>query len=86
MARTHLVNLLRRSAAIARVAQSTGEPLAEAVIDEPRIAIRTGEAVAAGAAKRERRVAAAVEKQQHLPSQPQLLFHRRQQGVGQARL
>ena len=32
MARTHLASLLRRSAAIARVAQSTGEPLAEAVM------------------------------------------------------
>ena len=37
MARTHLVNLLRRSAAIARVAQSTGEPLAEAVMREKEL-------------------------------------------------
>lgn len=34
MARTHLVDLLRRGAAIARVAQATGEPLQEAVMRE----------------------------------------------------
>ena len=39
---------------------------AEAVIDQPGVAIRAGEAEAAGAAQRQRRVAAAIEKQQRL--------------------
>ncbi len=38
----------------------------EAVIDQPRVAVRAVEAEAAGAAERERRIAAAVEKQQRL--------------------
>ena len=42
------------------------ELLAEAVIDQPGVAVRAGEAEAAGAAQRQRRVAAAVEKQQRL--------------------
>ena len=39
---------------------------AEAVIDQPGVAVRAGEAEAAGAAKRERRIAAAVEEKQRL--------------------
>ena len=42
------------------------EPPLEAVIDQPGVAVRTGEAVAALPAERERRIAAAVEKQQRL--------------------
>ena len=38
----------------------------EAVVDQPRVAVRAVEAEAAGAAERERRVAAAIEKQQRL--------------------
>ena len=40
--------------------------LAEAVIDQPGVAVRAGEAKAAGAAQRQRRIAAAIEKQQRL--------------------
>ena len=40
--------------------------LAEAVIDQPGVAVRAGEAEAAGAAQRQRRVAAAVEEKQRL--------------------
>ena len=39
---------------------------AEAVIDQPGVAVRAGEAEAAGAAERQRRIAAAVEEQQRL--------------------
>ena len=39
---------------------------AEAVIDQPGIAIRAGETEAAGAAQSQRRIAAAIEKQQRL--------------------
>ena len=39
---------------------------AEAMVDQPRIAVRAGEAEAAGAAQRQRRIAAAVEEQQRL--------------------
>ena len=39
---------------------------AEAVIDQPGVAVRAGEAEAAGAAQRQRRVAAAIEEQQRL--------------------
>ena len=39
---------------------------AEAVIDQPGVAMRTGEAIAAGAAERQRRVAAAIEEEQRL--------------------
>src|SRR6478752_1678327 len=39
---------------------------AEAVIDQPGVAVRAGEAEAAGAAERERRIAAAVEEEQRL--------------------
>ena len=42
------------------------EPAPEAVIDQPGVAVRAGEAEAAGAAQRERRIAAAVEEQQRL--------------------
>src|SRR5436190_1191367 len=38
----------------------------EAMIDQPGVAVRTVEAEAAGAAKRQRRVAAAIQKQQRL--------------------
>src|SRR5688500_14399550 len=42
------------------------EPLTEAVIHKPGIADGAGEAVAAGAAQGQRRIAAAIEKQQRL--------------------
>jgi hypothetical protein len=42
------------------------EALAEPMIDQPRVADVAGEAVAAGAAQRQRRIAAAVEEQQRL--------------------
>ena len=42
------------------------QPLAKAMIDQPGIAIRALQAEAAGAAERERRVAAAVQEQQRL--------------------
>ena len=42
------------------------ELAAEAVIDQPGVAVRAGEAEAAGAAQRQRRIAAAIEKQQRL--------------------
>ena len=42
------------------------QPPAEAVIDQPGVAVRTGEPMPAGAAERERRKAAAVEEQQRL--------------------
>src|ERR1039458_5512311 len=42
------------------------QPPLEAVIDQPGVAIRALQAEAAGAAERERRVAAAIEEQQRL--------------------
>ena len=39
---------------------------AEAVIDQPSVAMRAGEAKAAGAAQRQRRIAAAIEEEQRL--------------------
>ena len=42
------------------------EKLAKAVLDEPRRALRTFKPMAAGTAERERRIAAAVEKEQRL--------------------
>ena len=42
------------------------ELAAEAMIDQPGVAVRAREAEAAGAAQRQRRVAAAIEKQQRL--------------------
>ena len=42
------------------------QPLAKPVIDQPRIADGAGEAMSAGAAQGQRRVAAAVEEQQRL--------------------
>ena len=42
------------------------EPPAEAVLDQPRRALRTFDAVPAGAAQRQRRIAAPVEEQQRL--------------------
>src|SRR5581483_1417999 len=47
-------------------AMVTDQTLAKAMIDQPGIADGTGEAVPAGAAKRERRIAAAVEEQKRL--------------------
>ena len=44
----------------------TDQPLAKAVIDQPGVADVAGEAVAAGAAQRQRRIAAAIEEQQRL--------------------
>src|SRR5262245_54289188 len=38
----------------------------EAVIDQPSVAVRAGEAEAAGAAQRQRRIAAAVQEEQRL--------------------
>ena len=49
---------------------------AEAVIDQPGVAVRAGEAEAAGAAQRERRIAAAIEKQQRLLAALQRGLHR----------
>ena len=42
------------------------QPRLEAVIDQPGVAVRAGQAMAAGAAQRQRRIAAAVEEQQRL--------------------
>src|SRR5262245_66169969 len=39
---------------------------AEAVIDQPGVAVRTGQAKTAGAAERERRIAAAIEEEECL--------------------
>ncbi len=47
-------------------AMMADQPLAKAMIDQPGIAIRALQAEAAGAAERERRVAAAVQEQQRL--------------------
>jgi hypothetical protein len=44
-------------------AMMADELAAEAVVDQPGIAIRTGKAEAAGAAQGQRRIAAAVKKQ-----------------------
>ena len=44
----------------------TDQPLAESVIDQPGVADGAGEAMSAGPAQRQRRVAAAVEEQQRL--------------------
>ncbi len=44
----------------------TDQPLAKAMIDQPGIADIAGEAVAAGAAQRQRSIAAPIEKQQRL--------------------
>ena len=44
----------------------TDQPLAKAVIDQPRIADVAGKAVTAGAAQRQRRIAAPIEEQQRL--------------------
>src|SRR4051812_21706793 len=53
----------------------------EAMIDQPGIAVRTIEPQAAGAAKRERRISASIEKQQRLlPA-----FERRLHGTCKAR-
>ena len=50
--------------------------LAEAVIDQPGVAIGAGEAEAAGAAQRQRRIAAAIEKKQRLLAALQRDFYR----------
>ena len=68
----------QREAAVVAV-----QAMAEAVLDQPRRALRALEAVAAAAAQRERRVAAAVEKQQRLLAlrrafRPGVDEHRRQ--------
>ena len=52
------------------------ELAAEAMIDQPGRAVGAGEAEAAGAAQRERRVAAAIEKQQRLLAALQRGLHR----------
>ena len=52
------------------------EPPPEAVIDQPGVAVRAGQAVAAGAAQRERRIAAPVEKQQRLLAALERDLHR----------
>ena len=44
----------------------TDQPLAKAVIDQPGVADGAGEAMPAGAAQRQRRIAAAIEEQQRL--------------------
>ena len=52
------------------------EVLAEAVIDQPGVAVRAGETKAAGAAQGQRRVAAAIEKQQRLLAALERGLHR----------
>ena len=52
------------------------QPLAEAVIDQPGVAIRALQPEAAGAAERERRIAAAVEEQQRLLAALERDLHR----------
>ena len=47
-------------------AMVTDQPLAKAVIDQPGVADRAGKAMPAGAAQRQRRIAAAIEEQQRL--------------------
>src|SRR5579871_6801 len=47
-------------------AMMTDQPLPEAVIDQPGIADRAGEAMPASTAQRQRRVAAAIEEKQRL--------------------
>ena len=59
----------------------THQPLAKAVIDQPGVADVAGEAVAAGAAQRERRIAAAIEEQQRLLA----ALDRMQHGFGETR-
>ena len=44
----------------------TDQPPLEAMIDQPGIAVRTIQPDTAGAAQRQRRIAAAIEKQQRL--------------------
>ena len=56
----------RRRVRHRKAAVMADEPPPEAVIDEPGVAIRAGKAIAAGAAERERRIAAPIEKQQRL--------------------
>ena len=65
----------RRHREAAMVADQLLSPL-EAVIDQPGIAIRALQAEAAGAAQRERRVAAAVEEQQRLLAALERDLHR----------
>src|SRR5258708_35581676 len=48
----------------------------KAVIDQPGVAVRTIEPEAAGAAERERRIAAAIEEQQRLLTAFQRRLHR----------
>ena len=64
---------IRRLAVRARGRMRRGEAAvmtnklpAEAVIDQPGVAMRAGEAIAAGAAERQRRVAAAIKEEQRL--------------------
>ena len=52
------------------------QPPPEAVIDQPGVAIRAGQPVAAGAAQRERRKAAAIEEQQRLLAALERDLHR----------
>ena len=66
----------RRRMRHGEAAMVTDQLLAETVIDQPRIAVRAGEAEAAGAAQRQRRVAAAIEKQQRLLAALDRGFHR----------
>jgi hypothetical protein len=48
----------------------------EAVVDQPGVAVRTGEAKTALPAQRQRRVAAAIEEQQRLLAAPDCGLHR----------
>ena len=52
------------------------QPAAEAMIDQPGVAVRAGEAEAAGAAQRQRRIAAAIEEQQRLLAALERGLHR----------
>src|SRR4029077_10722044 len=53
---------------------------AEAVLDQPGRALRAFDAVPAGAAERERRIAAAIEEQQRLLAGGERLLHRLDDG------
>ena len=52
------------------------QPPLEAVIDQPGVAVRAGQAIAAGVAQRQRRKAAAVEEQQRLLAALERDLHR----------
>src|SRR5262249_26647789 len=71
-----VLRLRHREAAV-----MTDEGAAEAVIDQPRVAVRAVEAEAAGPAQRKRRIAATIEEQQRLFAPLECVVHR----LGEAR-